>query len=102
MEEQPLSRHRSQHMFSGSVESAKDVVVVEDSSPSSLGWHAMGNHPQNNGNAFQSDEVTYEILLLIILTMQLPCCSLSPMVCHKHSPQINLFLFKYLCFFPKL
>ncbi|KAG2677372.1 hypothetical protein I3760_12G095300 [Carya illinoinensis] len=56
VEEQPLARHRSQHMPSGSVDSANDVLVVEDSSPSSPGWHGMGNHPQNNGNAFQSDE----------------------------------------------
>ncbi|KAG6636867.1 plant UBX domain-containing protein 8 [Carya illinoinensis] len=56
VEEQPLVRHRSRNMSSGSVESAKDVIVVDDSPPSSPGQHDLHNRPQHNRNAFPSDE----------------------------------------------
>ena len=57
MDEQPLVRHMSRHTSSGSRESAKEVVVVESSPPSSPGQQGIGNLPSNNGNAFPSDEV---------------------------------------------
>ncbi|TXG50983.1 hypothetical protein EZV62_023507 [Acer yangbiense] len=56
VEEPPLVRHRSRHMSSGSVESSKEVEVIEDSPPSSPRQHDISNHPQHNGNAFPSDE----------------------------------------------
>ncbi|XP_030947443.1 plant UBX domain-containing protein 8-like [Quercus lobata] len=52
VEEQPLVRHRSQRVSSGS----DDVEVIEASPPSSPGRHDVGNHPQHNRNAFPSDE----------------------------------------------
>jgi hypothetical protein len=59
VEEQPLVRHRSRRMSSGSLDSAKGVEVVEASSPpSSPGRHVIGNHPQHSENAFP-DEVSY-------------------------------------------
>ncbi|XP_016651056.1 PREDICTED: plant UBX domain-containing protein 8 [Prunus mume] len=56
VEEQPLVRHRSRRMSSGSVESAKDVGATEDSAPSSPGEQDMGNHPRHSGSVFPTDE----------------------------------------------
>ncbi|KAL5748672.1 hypothetical protein ACOSQ2_025969 [Xanthoceras sorbifolium] len=56
VEEQPLVRHQSRHMSSGSVESSKEVGAIEDSPPSSPRQHDISNHPQHNGNVFPSDE----------------------------------------------
>ncbi|KAF3448497.1 hypothetical protein FNV43_RR09210 [Rhamnella rubrinervis] len=58
-EEQPLVRHRSRRMPSGSMESAKEVGVIEnleDSPPSSPRQLNRENHPQRNGDSFPSDE----------------------------------------------
>jgi len=56
VEEQPLVRHRSRRMSSGSLDSAKGVEVVEASSPpSSPGRHVIGNHPQHSENAFPDE-----------------------------------------------
>lgn len=60
LEEQPLVRHRSRHLPSDSLESSKEVGVienVEDSPPSSPRQLDSGNHPQHNGDSFPSDEV---------------------------------------------
>lgn len=56
LEEQPLVRHRSRHMSSASVESSKEVGVIEDSPPSSPRQHDISNRPQHNSNVFPSDE----------------------------------------------
>ncbi|PQP96589.1 plant UBX domain-containing protein 8 isoform X2 [Prunus yedoensis var. nudiflora] len=56
VEEQPLVRHRSRRMSSGSVESAQDVGATEDSAPSSPGEQDMGNHPRHSGSVFPTDE----------------------------------------------
>lgn len=55
LEEQPLVRHRSQRRSSGSVESTKDVEVIEDTPPSSPGQHDIVDRPQHNGNAFPDE-----------------------------------------------
>lgn len=57
VEEQPLVRHRSRRVSSGSVESVKEVEEMEDSPPSSPGPHDVGSPPRHNGDAFHSDEV---------------------------------------------
>lgn len=59
VEEQPLVRHRSRRMSSGSVESAQDVGATEDSAPSSPGEQDMGNHPRHSGSVFPTDEVSF-------------------------------------------
>ncbi|BFG31644.1 hypothetical protein CerSpe_179180 [Prunus speciosa] len=56
VEEQPLVRHRSRRMSSGSVESAQDVGATEDSAPSSPGEQDMSNHPRHSGSVFPTDE----------------------------------------------
>ncbi|KAM1050432.1 hypothetical protein ACFX13_032901 [Malus domestica] len=58
VEEQPLVRHRSRRMSSGSVETAKEVGADEDSAPSSPEEQDMDNHPRHNGGDFPSDEVS--------------------------------------------
>ncbi|XP_050141599.1 plant UBX domain-containing protein 8-like isoform X1 [Malus sylvestris] len=58
VEEQPLVRHRSRRMSSGSVETAKEVGADEDSAPSSPEEQDMDNHPRHNGGVFPSDEVS--------------------------------------------
>ncbi|XP_031275126.1 plant UBX domain-containing protein 8-like [Pistacia vera] len=55
LEEQPLVRHRSRHMSSGSVELPKEAGVIEASSPSSPGQHDISDLPQHNGNAFPDE-----------------------------------------------
>lgn len=60
LEEQPLVRHQSRRVSSGSVESSKEVEVIEDlevSPPSSPRQLNRGNHSQHNGDAFPSAEV---------------------------------------------
>ncbi|XP_057976888.1 plant UBX domain-containing protein 8 [Malania oleifera] len=55
--EEPLVRHRSRHMSSGSMEPTEDVGEVGEigvSPPSSPGQN--GSHSQHNGNSFPSDE----------------------------------------------
>ncbi|XP_062074210.1 plant UBX domain-containing protein 8 [Humulus lupulus] len=56
LEEQPLVRHRSRRMSSGSVESAQEVGVVEASPPLSPRQPIRSTSPQRNGEAFQSDD----------------------------------------------
>ncbi|PON46235.1 UBX domain-containing protein [Trema orientale] len=56
LEEQPLVRHRSRRMSSGSVESAQEVGVVEASPPLSPIQPSRGASPQHNGDAFHSDD----------------------------------------------
>ncbi|KAK6935334.1 UBX domain [Dillenia turbinata] len=56
VEEQPLVRHRSRRMASGSLGSTKEVGVVEVSPPSGPQHHTIVSHPQQNGNAFPSEE----------------------------------------------
>ncbi|KAJ6933549.1 hypothetical protein NC651_008826 [Populus alba x Populus x berolinensis] len=55
VEDQPLIRHRSRQPSSGSLESAREVGVVEASPPSSPGQSNIGSHPPHNRDAF-SDE----------------------------------------------
>ncbi|KAA8522349.1 hypothetical protein F0562_013290 [Nyssa sinensis] len=52
VEEQPLVRHRSRHMSSGSVESAREIGSL----PSSPELQNNVSHPPPNGNDFHSDE----------------------------------------------
>ncbi|KAJ7952370.1 plant UBX domain-containing protein 8 [Quillaja saponaria] len=54
-EEQPLVRHRSRRVSSGSGDSAKDVGLIEANAQSSTGQHAS-SIPQQNANSFPSDE----------------------------------------------
>ncbi|KAK9927324.1 hypothetical protein M0R45_024512 [Rubus argutus] len=56
VEEEPLVRHRSRRMPSGSVESAKELGPSVTSTPSSPVEQDMGNHPSHDGSAFPSDE----------------------------------------------
>ncbi|KAL5551799.1 hypothetical protein UlMin_001975 [Ulmus minor] len=56
VEEQPLVRHRSRRMSFGSMESDKEVGVIEPSPPSSPRQLNTDNHPRHDGNAFPSDE----------------------------------------------
>ncbi|XP_021666569.2 plant UBX domain-containing protein 8 isoform X2 [Hevea brasiliensis] len=56
VDEQPLVRHRSRRTSSGSIESAREVGVIEASPPSSPGQSNISSHTQHNGNAFHSDE----------------------------------------------
>ncbi|XP_021648545.2 plant UBX domain-containing protein 8 isoform X2 [Hevea brasiliensis] len=56
VDEQPLVTHRSRRTSSGSIESAREVGVIEASPPSSPGQNNISNHSQHNGNAFHSDE----------------------------------------------
>ncbi|KAH7692401.1 Ubiquitin-like protein [Dioscorea alata] len=51
-EEQPLVRHRSRRLGTGNAGTGQ----VIDSSSSSPEQHDVSVHPQNNGDAFQSDE----------------------------------------------
>lgn len=52
-DEQPLVRHRSRRLGTGNAGTGQ----VIDSSSSSPEQHDVSVHPQNNGVAFQSDEV---------------------------------------------
>ncbi|XP_010255516.1 PREDICTED: plant UBX domain-containing protein 8-like isoform X2 [Nelumbo nucifera] len=54
-EEQPLVRHRSGQLASGSLGSVKEVVEIADSPPSSPG-HAVSTQPLHTENGFESDE----------------------------------------------
>ncbi|KAF2313238.1 hypothetical protein GH714_009930 [Hevea brasiliensis] len=65
VDEQPLVTHRSRRTSSGSIESAREVGVIEASPPSSPGQNNISNHSQHNGNAFHSDEVSFFILYQI-------------------------------------
>ncbi|GAV68912.1 UBX domain-containing protein [Cephalotus follicularis] len=56
VEVQPLVRHRSRRVSSESMESAKEVAVIEPTASSSPGQLDEGNHPQHTENAFPSDE----------------------------------------------
>ncbi|XP_042518832.1 plant UBX domain-containing protein 8-like [Macadamia integrifolia] len=55
VEEQPLVKHRSRHVSSGSVESASDVGEMY-SPPSSPRTHDVGTDRQRTGDTFPSDE----------------------------------------------
>lgn len=59
LDDQPLVRHRSRRMSSGSAESAKEVEVVEDSPPSSPRQPDRGASPVRNGDAFHSQDVCF-------------------------------------------
>ena len=59
LEEQPLVRHRSRRMSSGSVESVQEVEVVEASPPLSPRQPNRNTSPQRDGDAFHSDDVCY-------------------------------------------
>lgn len=54
LEEQPLVRHRTRHVSSGSIDSVKEVGEIGDSPPSSPG-RDNNNQAQNNGNDFPSE-----------------------------------------------
>ncbi|XP_043689934.1 plant UBX domain-containing protein 8-like [Telopea speciosissima] len=56
VEEQPLVKHRSRRVSSGSVESARDVGEMMDSPPSRPRRHDVGTDRQRTGDTFQSDE----------------------------------------------
>ncbi|KAJ6393731.1 hypothetical protein OIU77_023046 [Salix suchowensis] len=55
VEEQPLIRHRSRQISSGSMESATEVGVGEASPPSSPGRSNIGSHPLHNVDAFSEE-----------------------------------------------
>ena len=59
LDEQPLVRHRSRRMSSGSVESAKDVEVIDDSPQLSPRLPNRSISPERNGNAFHSEDVCF-------------------------------------------
>lgn len=59
LDEQPLVRHRSRRMSSGSVESAKDVEVIDDSPQLSPRLPNRSTSPERNGNAFHSEDVCF-------------------------------------------
>ena len=68
VEEQPLIRHRSRQISSGSMESATEVGVGEASPPSSPGRSNIGSHPLHNVDAF-SEEVSSTILFYNLSTL---------------------------------
>ncbi|PIA49592.1 hypothetical protein AQUCO_01300403v1 [Aquilegia coerulea] len=57
VEEQPLVRQRSRRVSFGSDSIREASEMDDDSPPSSPGPHDIGDHPQNNGAPFPSDEV---------------------------------------------
>ncbi|KAJ4976437.1 hypothetical protein NE237_001543 [Protea cynaroides] len=56
VKEQPLVKHSSRHVSSGSVESARNVGEMIDSPPSSPRQHDIGTDQQRTGGIFHSDE----------------------------------------------
>lgn len=61
VEELPLIRHRGRRTSAGSAEPRDDeeIGVVDAGPPASPGRHNITSHPQNNGNAFASEEVFF-------------------------------------------
>ncbi|XP_044485014.1 plant UBX domain-containing protein 8-like isoform X2 [Mangifera indica] len=55
VEEQPLVRHRSRHLSSGSMDLPKEARVAEASSPSSPVQRDISDLPQHNGNVFPDE-----------------------------------------------
>ena len=58
VEEQPLVRHSSRRMSSGSVDTAKDLEEIEVSPPSSPQQGINASNPQHNRSDIHSDEVS--------------------------------------------
>ncbi|XP_031275068.1 scarecrow-like protein 28 [Pistacia vera] len=70
LEEQPLVRHRSRHMSSGSVELPKEAGVIEASSPSSPGQHDISDLPTHNGMHSQMSGVAFLLRSMIAVMLE--------------------------------